>query len=633
MLKSILDTNSSMKTRHRRGRSGCRSGRTRHRRTRHRSAHRRGGAVTESKLSDIINSSTGKPTIINPESKFVIVTYWWGRGNLNSNTGLPCPDIRRAILRENDMLGASRQEQLEFLRKVVPASDWKEAITFEQMIADWEESCRSAGCNYMAIEYPEFALPGGYQLAINAKPLFIRRALELCGGRGVVYIDGDMTVNRYPSIFDMPGIDFSARAWEMDPRSAPSSKPLRRMNSADFQRALERKRRQYREELLDEYPANNSRIGAMMDAITGLVRLVEDNNITGAELATLGTRKFANKYKYFKRIALIALESVRQESLNGSPCFDPYVFQTSGGIMFFADTAPAKWLLDTWAKSSALPIHAGKADDRIISLVMQQYHGFLRVNFVPLPIEYLWLTGRYRRYLQKGFNYELSDIVFEHPACLTTEEMATEQGAASDRDPVHYERLVSEDVDCERYSGMFYEYMYFRNEAWGETFVPWMKYISEMGEDRVEFVDRSLKFGGAQETYDKNMGAAINIHARIPVPVPTPVKGPVQVATISDAIAHLMAGNTVVFGSGSVAGVTTYPHAEFIATNIGTDRDAPPELDPEYYPIIDTTQPIICRPGNPILIDMLALCRTVSDITTVYRSSFIFLHRIRTQWV
>lgn len=25
------------------------------------------------------------PTIINKDSKFVVVTYWWGRGNLNKN--------------------------------------------------------------------------------------------------------------------------------------------------------------------------------------------------------------------------------------------------------------------------------------------------------------------------------------------------------------------------------------------------------------------------------------------------------------------------------------------------------------------------------------------------------------------
>ncbi len=93
-------------------------------------------------------------------------------------------------------------------------------IRFEEMIALWEEKCAKNGCNYMAIEYPQFAKPGGYQMAINAKPLFIKKALELCGGRGVLYIDGDMTINKYPAIFDMDDIDFMARGWHIDPRAS-----------------------------------------------------------------------------------------------------------------------------------------------------------------------------------------------------------------------------------------------------------------------------------------------------------------------------------------------------------------------------------------------------------------------------
>jgi len=101
---------------------------------------------------------------------------------------------------------------------------------FQNMIDDWKRSCRSAGCNYLVIEYPEFAAPGGYQLAINAKPKFIAKALELCNSPyakavtgnkelGVLYIDGDMHIKQYPGIFDMTEIDFMARGWWMDPRA------------------------------------------------------------------------------------------------------------------------------------------------------------------------------------------------------------------------------------------------------------------------------------------------------------------------------------------------------------------------------------------------------------------------------
>jgi hypothetical protein len=93
-------------------------------------------------------------------------------------------------------------------------------IHFEDMITKWENECRLNNCNFLAIEYPEFAQSGGYQLAINAKPLFIKKALELCKGRSVLYIDGDMFIKKYPAIFDITEVDFIARGWWVDPRSS-----------------------------------------------------------------------------------------------------------------------------------------------------------------------------------------------------------------------------------------------------------------------------------------------------------------------------------------------------------------------------------------------------------------------------
>jgi len=95
-------------------------------------------------------------------------------------------------------------------------------ITFNEMIAKWEAECTKFKCNYMAVEYPQFAMPNGYQLAINAKPLFIRKALAAVqdSGRSVLYIDGDMYIRKYPKIFDLPDVDFMARGWWIDPRSS-----------------------------------------------------------------------------------------------------------------------------------------------------------------------------------------------------------------------------------------------------------------------------------------------------------------------------------------------------------------------------------------------------------------------------
>lgn len=93
-------------------------------------------------------------------------------------------------------------------------------MTYDKMIEKWEAECERFNCNHMAVEYPEFALTGGYQMAINAKPLFIKKSLEVAGNRSVLYIDGDMFIRKYPKLFDLPDVDFMARGWWVDPRSS-----------------------------------------------------------------------------------------------------------------------------------------------------------------------------------------------------------------------------------------------------------------------------------------------------------------------------------------------------------------------------------------------------------------------------
>lgn len=319
------------------------------------------------RLKSIIENSEMEPVIINPDSEFVVVTYWWGRGNTNMNTQKPCQDE----MEEGDQVEVS-------------------AIQYQEMIEDWKQSCIAANCNYLVQEYPEFAVKGGYQMAINAKPMFIKKALESCEGRGVVYIDGDMTVNRYPHIFDTKNVDFMARGWNIDPR--------------------------------------------------------------------------ANKFYLSKNRTIV---------------FDPTTFETSGGIMFFGATLNSKKLLDMWSKWSEKEVFKGKADDRIISMLIKAKSLQISMNILQLPVEYLWLTDKYspvneRAKYMKEVHYNQSDIMFEHPACLTSEEKAVEQGAASNRQPKYYDIFINEDIDGNREGGIFFEYILFDNH---ESVKPWKKYL------------------------------------------------------------------------------------------------------------------------------------------------------------
>ncbi len=105
----------------------------------------------------------------------------------------------------------------------------KEPITYKEMISQWELNLKKAKCNYLSIEYVRRnmgesiedyrkRLSSMYQMLINAKPNFIKKALEICAPRNIVYIDGDMIIKSYPELFDMPDYDYMARGWNIDPR-------------------------------------------------------------------------------------------------------------------------------------------------------------------------------------------------------------------------------------------------------------------------------------------------------------------------------------------------------------------------------------------------------------------------------
>lgn len=261
-------------------------------------------------------------------------------------------------------------------------------LQFEEMIQRWEQECAKHKCNYMAIEYPEFARPGGYQMAINAKPLFIKKALELCGGRGVLYIDGDMNIRKYPSIFDLKDVDYMARGWWMDPRSS---------------------------------------------------------------------------YKFDESIS-----------------YDPYSFETSGGTMFFANTPESVGLLNAWIKESDNPRQKGKADDRIISMIFNSKKYLLDMKIIQLPIEYLWLTLDYNDRLMEHYDYNFhsmdSTIFIDHPECLTSEDTASGSGASSDRTPIFYGFL---DYSVDPVSEEFYEYLAFPDKSYVNSMKTYFNYMSD----------------------------------------------------------------------------------------------------------------------------------------------------------
>lgn len=343
-------------------------------------------------LEGVLRDRAMTCVVNNPKSKFAMITYWWGRGRINKNFRLPCPQpgVFRPLYREG--------------------------YTYEQVADMWTANMKLCACNYVIVEYPEFAQPGKYQEAINAKPLFISKALDVCaakGLQGVAYIDTDMLVRKYPAIFDLPDVDMMARNWNTDPRSS--------------------------------------------------------KNYKGKPYAA----------------------------------FNPYRFETSGGIMYFGNSWTAREMLQQWHAWSAKPASQGKADDRILSVLIVVMGWLLRANIIQLPVEYLWLTKFYDHILCAKDSAD-EHIVIEHPACLTPEDVATENAPATvgnlGRQPTLYDVALNESYYGNKWNGgSFNEFVFFYNSSAVRTFRPYLKYcdsvnIRHSSEHLLDVVDLKLMY-------------------------------------------------------------------------------------------------------------------------------------------
>jgi hypothetical protein len=157
--------------------------------------------------------------------------------------------------------------------------------------------------------------------------------------------------------------------------------------------------------------------------------------------------------------------------LEESITYDPYSFETSGGTMFFSNSPESKELLKMWISTSDSSYQVGKADDRIISLIVNSRKLLLKMKIYQLPIEYLWLTLDYSERLIETEVYDYnskkmdSSIFIDHPECLTSEDTATSSGSSSDRTPKFY-GFIEDNVDP--VSEEFFEYLAFPDKTFVE---------------------------------------------------------------------------------------------------------------------------------------------------------------------
>ncbi len=548
-----------------------------------------------------------------PESKYVVATYWWGSGNVNRNLQDPCPEV---IQTEAKALVVSRYpseipRKLVLLSKLVKLAgirgvqtvenaaivkniqriwnSWQATFfstperkaelaaaekrvlrlsrasnvlarvqtgseisgrnvdrTFDEMIEEWNGYCGRAGVNHIALN-TEFGRDD-YQAGINAKPLFIKKLLDMLQAadpvnpKGVLYIDGDMWIHRYLTLFDIEGVDFMARGWNVDCRS--KEKPL------------------------------------------------------------------------------------------NEPFFDPMIFETSGGTMYFGNTLGARRLLDAWAIASEDPKQEGKADDRILSQTFTTQSLILTTNIINLPIEYLWLTDLYNEFLPKLESLGKTtpkDALIEHPYCLTGEERAADQGAAASRTPAGYEAEIEEAVKYNRPPELIYEYIMFNgHQDMRDEMTPYLSFLSSTSNFTTK--DPIAKIVPFAERYGEYNAVADANLAGVPAEQtpPTGATESVTSGSVKEILAKLRSGINVWTGDGEPP-TLSLPDIECYATDASTRDDG---ADPyTRFVQVDARSPMFFSAASPILQHLLAMSATLEDMNMHLKKNYTFLSRIRWEFV
>ena len=114
--------------------------------------------------------------------------------------------------------------------------------------------------------------------------------------------------------------------------------------------------------------------------------------------------------------------------------YNPITTHVSGGIMYFGNNALGYNLLSKWC--IVTDNNPGKAEDRIISIIINNDPILISYRIMWLPGYYLWLEDKWESYgtrFSKGIRTE--DIVISHPENLTSEEMAT-NNSGTNRSPI-----------------------------------------------------------------------------------------------------------------------------------------------------------------------------------------------------
>jgi hypothetical protein len=617
-------------------------GRTPRQKSRNRTYRRpfRGGDVESVKSKLASTEITDQNlTMINPKSKFVVATYWWGEKNVNRNLQYPCPEeittkAKSIVLKRYDhtfpktLLGIGAVLKDINTRNILPRAKKELLGVITNAWNEWQDS-------YLAKEEIKVEIKAEQdKLLTEARATTTADVASTVGALS-------QTVKKFENN--------KGRLLRVD--MSPKAQGVRQEASRTLDRTKDRKFPEMIAEwksycksanvnsiaLHTEFDRNDYQHGINAKPLF-IVKLL-DYLRTKDPVNPKGVLYIDGDMWVHKYPTLFDIEDVdfmargwnidprsKSKSLT-MPFFDPMIFETSGGTMYFGNTEGARRLLTAWSK--AAEEQPGKADDRILSQIFTTKSLIVETNIINLPIEYLWLTDMYTEFLpaaDRGANLSTKDAIIEHPYCLTGEERATDQGAAANRAPKGYEEEITDAVNFERSSQLIYEYIMCNgNDAIQKELSAYTTYLKETtnAESKVplaKVVSMAEKYGDFNAIADKNM---TGLPAQAP---PTGQTVSVATGSIPEILAALRSGNNVWTGP-SEAPNLPYPDVDCYATSTFTKED-----DADRYTRfvqVDANKPMFFAAKSPVLQHLLVMCETLADMNKHLKNSYLFLSRIR----
>jgi hypothetical protein len=284
----------------------------------------------------------------------------------------------------------------------------------------------------------------------------------------------------------------------------------------------------------------------------------------------------------------------------GAPCFDPYMLETSGGVLAFSQSDTAHSLLAAW--SQALQRNVGRADDRVLSQLILTGAWMATANIVQLPLEFLFVPEEHQQ-----LHLPRRSLVFEHPCQLTEETTARKSGGVRSRIPPKYRQQLTRRVKCFA-STVCYTFLACPSLSVSRQFEPSLRHF---GPEVVRVVDFKDRLGTFNAVSAENISRA---------------QRPCLPDSIPGVLSRLQEGRDVWLGGHSeqIPG-----EAELVCTNMNRSKA---RHRAEYTLEVDWRQPVFFRRQSRVLFVLISMCRRWSDFSAIFNSSPCFLSLIRCHW-